>query len=72
MDQSKFSVKRCFFRNQDFKPPSKIFLLFNHVAFTRICKELKLQRKLGAQIEQFWFQISASTFSLKSPGQCLL
>ena len=45
IDRSKFLVKRCFFLNQDFSSPSKIFLLFNHFAFAKICKELKLQRE---------------------------
>ena len=44
-DRSKFLVKICFFLNQDFNSPSKIFLLFNHFAFTKICKALKLQRE---------------------------
>ena len=45
IDLPKFLVKRCFFLNQDFNSPSKIVLLFNHFAFTKICKELKLQRE---------------------------
>ena len=32
-------------------------------AFTKICKQLRLQREAKyPQIEQFWFQIFASTF----------
>ena len=44
--RSKFFVKRCYFLNQDFNSPSKIFLLhFNHFAFAKICEKLKLQRE---------------------------
>ena len=45
IDQSKFLVKRCFFLNQDFNFPSKFFSLFNHFAFTKTWKEVKLQRE---------------------------
>ena len=31
IDRSKFLVKRCFFLNQDFNSPWKIFLLYNHL-----------------------------------------
>ena len=51
----------------------RFFAIFcDFFAFTKICKELKLQKETMAQIEQIWFQISASIFSLKSPGQSLL
>ena len=42
------------------------------ISFLKIfVKELSFEEKQVAQIEQFWFQTSASTFSLKSSGQCL-
>ena len=44
-ERLKFLVKICFFLKQDFNSPSKIFLLFNHFVFTKICKALKLQRE---------------------------
>ena len=42
------------------------------ISFLQIfVKELSFEEKEVAQIEQFWFQTSASTFNLKSSGQCL-
>ena len=45
IDRSKFLVKRCFFLNQDFNSPSKIFLLFHHFAFANICKGVKAAKR---------------------------
>ena len=56
IDRSKCFVKRCFFLNQDFYSPSKIFLLFNHFASTKIYKELKLQRETSGSMNKFGFK----------------
>ena len=38
IDRSKFLVKICFFLNQDFNSPSKIFLLFNCLLLQRFAR----------------------------------
>ena len=58
IDRSKILVKRWFFLNYDFNSPLGIvLLLFNHFAFTEICKELKLQRETsGLKLNNFGFK----------------